>query len=341
MITVETSLRKYSFRKLFTRGGFSKVYVDDDETVVLKVDDILDSDAIPKEVAIYKYLEKQASMSVINIAKLHWNGTLSSGNQAVILERVGVSLDTLYDMNNGIWSYSTFHYVSSCLLKQIGLLHSNGIVHGDIKPDNFSLLGDTFYLLDFGLASFFLENEKHVPFHESQKWIIGTVRYASLFNHSGIRYARRDDLESFVYMMIYFFFRQVPWQTPPEDVEEVKRSKEAYTHQMLSKMGPIWVLFYKTIRDLAFEETIDYNLWTDLFLRESTRDIFGNSQVAIHKDLFLPIRQSDGKDGSQDDRNNQGMQDTKDVPITYQKTKKNTQKHIIHTKGTTTVLQID
>ena len=70
--------------------------------------------------------------------------------------------------------------------------------------------GDIF-LIDFGLATFYLdENGQHYPDKPSDT-IIGTPKFVSINIHSGHRYSRRDDLISLGYMYVYMVLGQAPW----------------------------------------------------------------------------------------------------------------------------------
>ena len=54
-------------------------------------------------------------------------------------------------------------FITIQLIEQIEILHSYGIIHKDIKPDNFVLNfnNNSIKLIDFGLSDSYIENGKY------------------------------------------------------------------------------------------------------------------------------------------------------------------------------------
>ena len=123
------------------------------------------------------------------------------------------------------------------MINRIEYIHSKYIIHRDIKPENF-LLGKakqkTIYLIDYGCSKLYMNAKKHehIPFKEGIQNIIGTERYCSIYTHLGKEQSRRDDIESFVYVMIYLLKGKLPWmgiraKTKKEKVDKIKEKKLA------------------------------------------------------------------------------------------------------------------
>ena len=94
-------------------------------------------------------------------------------------------------------------------------IHSRGIIHQDLKPQNImrSVEGNLVFI-DFGLS--LIVSNKNSPSQmiikqKPRRGFIGTPRYASISAHQGIEQTPKDDLESFGYVLIYLSKGKLPW----------------------------------------------------------------------------------------------------------------------------------
>jgi serine/threonine protein kinase len=125
-------------------------------------------------------------------------------------------------------------------------------------------LSNQVFLIDFGLAQLFRDPATHaVQFNGSG--VLGTIRYSSVDRHLGLTPSRRDDLESFMYVIVYLVKGRLPWQgivVQPGQIheDEVLGVKQAITTKSLCKGLPRpFVEFVEHIRSLRFRDKPDYD----------------------------------------------------------------------------------
>lgn len=92
-------------------------------------------------------------------------------------------------------------------------LHNNFVVHRDIKPQNFMMNDkEEVVLIDFGLATFFVDEDTNLLPNEPSTSMIGTPKFSSIYVHLGNKYSRRDDMISLGYLYVWMLHGgYCPW----------------------------------------------------------------------------------------------------------------------------------
>ena len=149
-------------------------------------------------------------------------------------------------------------------LHRLEHIHSFGIAHRDLKPQQFLLgLNNVLYLVDYGLARKFAIEGNHIPY-QSNCSRAGNSTYASLSNHLGIHQTRRDDIESLSYMAISLVCGRLPWQqtvklnssTKWNNVYQIKSSIPL--QELCQNCPKEFLSFIRYARALDFHEEPDY-----------------------------------------------------------------------------------
>ena len=168
-------------------------------------------------------------------------------------------------------------------ISRIEYIHSRNFIHRDIKPDNFLMgigkRGNQVNVIDFGLAKKFRDPKTHlhIPYRENKN-LTGTARYTSINTHLGVEQARRDDLESLAYVLMYFLRGALPWQglkaaTKKQKYDRIMEKKMTTPTDLLCRGFPSeFGIFLNYTRALRFDDKPDYSylrkLFRDLFVRE-------------------------------------------------------------------------
>eukprot|EP00808_Paulinella_micropora_P006352 g30958.t1 len=268
-------------------GSFGEIYLGIDtrtnQKVAIKLER-LDAEYPQLEAEHTVYMSMKSGAR--GIPKIYWSG-ISGNYNVLIMELLGPSLETLYNMCDRKFSLKTVSMLAIELLRRIEFQHSSQYLHRDIKPDNF-LMGlrqnsHIVFMIDMGLSKRFEdpETQRHIPYRENRK-LIGTPRYTSINTHLGVEQTRRDDLESIAYMLLYFLRGKLPWQGL-----RAKTKEDKYQRILMKKMGTKvsdlckgfpdeFATLLKYAKELKFPDKPNYKylrrLFYDLFRREGWTD---------------------------------------------------------------------
>ena len=194
-------------------------------------------------------------------------------DKIIIMDLLGPNLDIVMNrLPNKKFSLKTSLMVMIQCLERLKNLHDKGIIHRDMKPENF-VIGRknkerTIYLIDFGLSKKYInDNNNHISMKKDRN-IIGTVRYISMNTHQGFEQSRRDDLESLFYIIIYFIKGELPWQgvkykTKSEKynlIFEIKKKSTEKGGALCESLSPEFQTIMDYILGLEFTEKPNYSM---------------------------------------------------------------------------------
>ena len=218
------------------------------EVAVKVISSDTSTDTIRKEINFSKQLQK-----ITGFPTIYYTCVYDKKN-IIVESLLGPSLDKLFKYCGRKFPLKTVCLIGKEIVKRLENMHEKGILHRDLKPNNltwgnfnssYNNISDynsinnisnnldikTIFLIDFGLSCSFLEgglSYKHYKIKTNLSFV-GTLRYASLNSHKGIRQSRRDDLESMIYILIYFLKGKLPWQ-------DVKAKQKEERHKLISEI---------------------------------------------------------------------------------------------------------
>ena len=201
----------------------------------------------------------------------------------LVLPYLGLSLRSLVDAGPPRLTLKTVLMLAEQMLARLRYLHAKGIVHRDVKPDNFVIgtgaSANIVYIIDLGLAKKYrdLSTGEHAPMRKG-KGFVGTGLFASIHAHEGVEQSRRDDLESLAYTLVWLLKGSLPWSHVPctneaQWLEAIYRKKvETPVEAVCDGLPAEFCEFLRDVRNLGYEEDPDYSAYErrfrDLFVRE-------------------------------------------------------------------------
>ena len=241
-------LDRYKVLSNIGSGAFGKVYrcydTKHSRNVALKTGDTSKSRSqqrMEQEYEIYKCL--QGAPGIPKLYTIHKSKSL----WYLSMECMGTNLMKLWKLCNQKFTEKTVLMVGLQMLFRLQTIHERNILHRDVKPDNFVIGRNSqshcLYLLDFGLST--KTTDQQAPI------FTGSLRYASRNNHKGRTYTKKDDLESLLYILLYFYKGSLPWQFSTTNAssdnirklqEKIGEYKDKIKISELCKGCPNWLI---------------------------------------------------------------------------------------------------
>lgn len=247
---------------LLAQGGFGNVYkakhIRSGISAVVKVSRNDEAEStLEKEAEINEKLRQGTYEGLL----AYYGKFYIKHRTCIVLERVGEDISRVLRRHNGL-GIEAACVAGRSILHQISCLHAIGYVHQDIKPGN--VLGgppgdvDSIYLCDFGLAQSFRDSHGNHISPGIQLIRCGTYGFAPMAFHRSRKQSRKDDLESFVYLLVYMITGRLPW-SDWSDERNILREKERFQQSScFCSLPRVLKIIIEYVSRLKFTDTPDY-----------------------------------------------------------------------------------
>lgn len=274
---------KWTVLDVLAEGGIGIVYRGVHELqrlpVIIKVEkrkyqDMRDETC--KEHRIYQHLTDQTSSPHRIGIPVVIEFITTPLNHITIMYELGPSLeDLLSDRGGRNFNLKTTLLIGLRLLRTLEHVHTKGVVHGDIKPENVLVgKGDNanrLFLIDFGESTRYQDETgtlakpgKNLPFY-------GTPSFAPIRAHRGVSQTARDDLESLGYLLVYLH-HGLSWdllkaRNTTALQRNILKRKTKIRMEKLCGGVVVFMEFFDYVGNLAFGENPNHSFLRKMFRR--------------------------------------------------------------------------
>lgn len=266
---------RYKLVREIGSGSFGDVYLAIDLTNQEKVAVKLESQNARQPRLVHEKKLYNSLQGGVGIPQIRWYGQEMDYN-VLVMDLLGPSLEDLFNFCSRRFTMKTVLMLADQMISRIEYVHSQNMIHRDVKPDNF-LMGPgqeckELFLIDFGLAKKYKDNRtgQHIPYRYGKSFT-GTPTFASISAHLGLEQCRRDDMESLGFVLMYFIRASLPWQglraaTVKQTCEKISEMKMSTSVDVLCDGFPVeFAMYFKHCRRLSFEEAPNYMYLRHLF----------------------------------------------------------------------------
>jgi len=284
---------KYKIETILSKGSYGFVYKglnkNNDENVAIKIE--ISSKSLRHETKILNYLY---SNKIRKIPAIYWYGTFDNYPCLVMSYYEYNLLDYIKKIHHNssdneksrLIIVSKINQIMYKMIHIIMDIHQYFVLHRDLKPANFMIKNGELYLIDFGLASFYITDDQIHIQNENTQTLIGSPKYISINIFYGNTYSRRDDLISLCYIYLMMILNDTPWENNVQtkymleyegksEYDEINidhpKNKIRRNNRMLFNMleyienNENIITYFKYVYELKYDEKPRYTYLSNLF----------------------------------------------------------------------------
>lgn len=255
----DTIGKRYRIICKLGQGKFGTVHkahsVTNYQVVAIKTESI-DSPVrlLKNEAAVLKYLYDQGSRY---IPILYWYG-LHLDTTCLAISYYTISL---YDyLHAAPLDSDKKAKIMTAMIDIVESIHTHFVIHRDLKPHNFMIKDGELYLIDFGLATFYIDSEGEHSHELISENLVGTPKYVSYYVHCGVSAGRRDDMISLGYIYLWMINGELSWEThrlpTPESSHDPMHIM--HPHNVYRTEKKSWPILEEDLIDGPIHRYLDY-----------------------------------------------------------------------------------